>query len=98
MVKLTAPQIITPGQPIHVAYEADARVAGRVRLTAGTELVPYVLSRPGHPATEVGTAHRVRGRQGQFTLTDWGTHAAGAELVLRFEGAKAWMTVGDQPG
>jgi hypothetical protein len=40
-----------------------------------------------------GTAHRVRGRTGRVLVSDWGEHAEGAELVLRFEGVKRWMKV-----
>lgn len=93
MVKLTAPSEITVGEPIEMSFEADQRVAGRIRLTHGTELVSFRFAREGQDASESATAHRVRGRNGSFVLTDWGEHAAETELVLRFEGAKVWMRV-----
>ncbi len=43
------------------------------------------------PVTSAGP--RVRGRQGSYTIRDWGEHPVGAELVLRFEGAKRWLKV-----
>lgn len=92
MIELVAPPRIAVGQPISVAYRADARLAGRVRLTSGTALVPFTLVREGRePST--GTTHRIRGKEGVFEIRDWGEHPAGTELVLRFEGAKVWMTV-----
>lgn len=93
MIELVAPQTLTVGQPFLVAFRSDTRVAGRLRLTAGTELVPFVLEREGR-APERATTHRVRGKEGSFRVLDWGDHAEGTELVLRFEGAKVWMTVG----
>lgn len=93
MIHLNAPAEITVGEPISMSYEADSRVAGRIRLTHGTELVSFRLAREGQPASEPATAHRVRGRAGAFVLSEWGEFPAGTELVLRFEGAKVWMTV-----
>lgn len=92
MIRLTAPEEITSGQPIPVAFEADERVAGRVRITAGETALPFRLER-GDRISDPAPGHRVRGRRGNFRILDWGEHAAGTELVLRFEGAKVWMTV-----
>lgn len=93
MIELVAPQTLTVGQPFLVAFRSPTRVAGRLRLTAGTELVPFVLEREGREPVK-STTHRVRGKEGSFRIADWGDHADGTELVLRFEGAKVWMTVG----
>lgn len=92
MVTLTAPDALTAGTPFTIAFTADTRVAGRIRITAGTEAIPFTLTREGKEPT-TGPAHRVRGRSGTFTVSDWGAFPAGTELVLRFEGAKHWMTV-----
>lgn len=92
MIQLTAPERIENGKPIHATYQADSRVAGRLRLTLGTDALEFTLSREGRdPVTSAGP--RVRGRSGAFVITDWGDHASGTELVLRFEGAKCWMVV-----
>lgn len=92
MVVLIAPETVVLGQPFAISFRSEERVAGRFRLTAGTEVVPFVLARPDR-VDEASTGHRVRGRAGDFTVSDWGEHEVGAELVLRFEGAKRWMTV-----
>jgi hypothetical protein len=92
VVELVAPNVITVGEPFLVAFEAQERVAGRLRITAGTEAIEFTLVREGREPAR-GTAHRVRGRSGSFQVRDWGEHAPGSELVLRFEGAKVWMTV-----
>lgn len=92
MIELTAPRTIHLGTPFPFAFRADARVAGRLRLTSGDDLVPFTLEREGRdPSTD--TAHRIRGREGSFVIRDWGEHPAGTELVLRFEGQKLWLTV-----
>lgn len=93
MVELMAPTTLTPGEAFTFGFRADQRVAGRLRLTAGTDLVPFTLHREGKEPT-TGTTHRIRGREGSFSISDWGDHPAGTELVLRFEGAKLWLTVG----
>ena len=92
MVELTAPDTILVGHPFTVGFRSDTRVAGRIRITAGTEAISFVLERGDRPP-ESSAAHRVRGKQGTFRVRDWGEHPEGAELVLRFEGAKKWMTV-----
>lgn len=92
MIELTAPDIIENGQPIHASFKADARVAGRLRLTSGTDALEFTLVREKRaPVRDSGP--RVRGRAGELVLTDWGEHPSGTELVLRFEGAKCWMKV-----
>lgn len=91
-MKLNAPKTIVLGEPFPFAFESEERVAGRLRLTAGTDVVPFDLERPDR--TERATTHRIRGRQGTFRILDWGEHEVGTELVLRFEGAKLWLTVG----
>jgi hypothetical protein len=93
MVELNAPTTIRCGEPFSFAFKADSRVAGRLRLTSGTDLVPFTLKRPDREP-ETAESHRIRGRQGTFTLSDFGDHPTGTELVLRFEGAKLWLTVG----
>lgn len=93
MTTLTAPETIALGQPIAFSFTADERVTGRIRLTAGTEAVPFRLERDPGTVSEPKPGHRVRGREGSFRIHDWGEHAVGDELVLRFEGAKAWMKV-----
>ena len=92
MIELTAPDTIVLGQPFTFAYVSETRVAGRIRLTAGTEAVSFVLEREGRPP-EAGTSPRVRGRAGTFQIRDWGDHPVDSELVLRFEGAKKWLRV-----
>ena len=92
MVRLNAPTNIPNGEPFLVAYKADERVAGRLRITAGKDTISFTLLQDGkEPRT--GDGHRIRGREGAFTVADWGDHVPGTELVLRFEGAKLWMTV-----
>ena len=93
MTTLTAPESIVLGQPIEFSFSAEERVAGRIRLTAGTEAIPFRLERDPDTVSEPKPGHRVRGRSGSFRIVDWGDHAVGSELVLRFEGAKVWMTV-----
>ena len=91
-MKLTAPNTLIAGEPFAFSFESETRVAGRLRLTAGTDLVSFTLTREGRePAA--GTTHRIRGRSGGGEISDWGDHPEGTELVLRFEGAKVWMTV-----
>jgi len=92
LVELVAPNTITLGEPFLVAFRSDTRVAGRLRLTAGTEAIPFVLEREGKEPTK-SAGHRVRGKEGSFRILDWGDHEVGSELVLRFEGAKVWMSV-----
>jgi hypothetical protein len=95
LLKLTAPERVVCAQPIPFSFEADQRVAGRVRLTRGTEELSFRLERDAERVSDPATGHRVRGRRGAFLIRDWGEHAVGEELVLRFEGAKVWMTVGE---
>ena len=90
---LTAPESITVGQPIPFSFTSETRVGGRVRLTAGTEALTYRLQNEAGETSEPGAGHRVRGKSGPYALLDWGEHAEGTELVLRFEGHKVWMTV-----
>lgn len=92
MITLVAPDTIALGAPFEATFSSPTRVAGRLRLTSGTDLVPFTLRREGRDPMQ-GTAHRVRGKEGAFHISDWGEHAVGTELVLRFEGAKAWMKV-----
>ncbi len=97
MIEVVAPAQIVVGQPFEVRFSAEKRMAGRLRLTSGTELVPFSLTVMGDdgplkPPVE-GTAHRVRGKAGHFMVSNWGEHAEGVELVLRFEGVKRWMKV-----
>jgi len=97
VVEVVAPEEIVVGVPFEVRYSAERRVSGRLRLTAGTELVPFTLTPLGKDgpvkAPMAGAAHRVRGKTGHFLVSDWGDHPEGAELVLRFEGVKRWMKV-----
>lgn len=97
MIEVAAPEEIVCGQPFEVSYTSATRVAGRLRLTRDTELVSFTLTPlgDGGPIKEpvTGTAHRVRGRSGRFSIRDWGDHPVGCELVLRFEGVKRWMRV-----
>ena len=92
MVELTTPENIVVNQPIPVAFQSESRVAGRVRLTKGTEALPITVVREGKEPIS-GTGPRIRGKSGQFHITDWGEHEVGTELVLRFEAAKVWLTV-----
>ena len=92
---MTAPDTVVSGKPITARFESDQRLSGRLRLTVGTESVVFTLVREGRdPVTSAGP--RVRGKQGTLRIIDWGEYPAGTELVLRFEGAKAWMRVVDE--
>ncbi len=97
MIEVVAPEEIVVGKPFEVSFSAEQRVSGRLRLTAGTEELSFTLTVLGddgptkEPAT--GSSHRVRGKTGRFLVSDWGEHAVGDELVLRFEGVKRWMKV-----
>jgi hypothetical protein len=93
MVTLTCPDHLTLGEPISVAFEATERVAGRVRLTSGTEALTFRLERAPDQLGDPAAGHRVRGRKGSFRIVEWGDHPVGTELVLRFEAEKKWMTV-----
>ena len=92
MLQLEAPETIVPGQPFTVRFQSETRVSGRLRLTHGTESLPFTLDREGREAVR-SDGPRVRGKQGELVISDWGDHAPGTELVLRFEGAKVWLTV-----
>ena len=94
MVELTAPDTIVVGHPFTISFRSETRVSGRLRITAGTDAISFVLDREDRPA-EAATAHRVRGKTGTFVIRDWGDHPVGSELVVRFEGAKKWLTVGE---
>ena len=91
--ELHAPDQITLGSPIAFRFSSETRVSGRIRLTSGTESVPFRLQREAGEPSESAAGHRVRGKSGAFQIVEWGTHTVGAELVLRFEGRKVWMTV-----
>lgn len=92
MVELVAPKTIELHKPFTVSFRSETRVAGRVRLTKGTEALEFTLVREGkEPVTSAGP--RVRGKTASFEIREWGTHEAGTELVLRFEAAKLWLTV-----
>ena len=92
MVELVSQKNIPLNEPFSVSFRSEDRVAGRVRLTKGTDPLTFTLVREGkEPVTSAGP--RVRGRQGSFEIRDWGTHEVGTELVLRFEAAKLWLTV-----
>ena len=84
MIELRAPSEIVLGQPFEVSFSAEERVAGRLRITAGKDEVPFVLERVDREPVRAAR-HRVRGRSGEFVIRDWGEHPPGAELVLRFE-------------
>ncbi len=92
MVELIAPRTIALGRPFSFTFRSDERIAGRLRLTAGTEAVPFVLERPGREAVR-SDGHRIRGKEGSYRILDWGEHPVGSELVLRFEGRKLWLEV-----
>jgi len=92
VVELIAPKTVVSGEPFSVSFTSPTRVAGRLRLTLGKDALPFVLDR-GDRVEERSAGHRVRGRRGTFRITDWGTPPAGSEVVLRFEGAKLWITV-----
>ena len=91
--ELFAPEHIQCGDAIVFGFTSDTRVSGRVRLTLGTEALPFKLDKDG-TVSELGTGHRLRGKSGSCAIVEWGDHPAGTELVLRFEGKKIWMTVG----
>ena len=92
MIELNAPETVSNGKPIHVTFTADQRVSGRLRLTAGDDALTFTLLREGRdPVT--GDGPRVRGREGELVLTDWPEQPVDSELVVRFEGAKAWVKV-----
>lgn len=92
MIELLAPERIVVGQPIDFSFRSDHRVSGRLRLTSGEEALTFTLERPGKdPVTDNNP--RVRGKEGGGRITEWGKPLPGTELVLRFEGAKAWMLV-----
>ena len=90
---LTAPEQITAGEPISFSFTSETRVGGRIRLTAGTEALTYRLQNEAGEISEPGAGHRIRGKAGAYSLLEWGEHAEGTELVLRFEGHKVWMKV-----
>jgi len=92
LVELIAPRQIILGQPFNFSFRSEARVAGRLRLTAGKDAVEFTLDRGDRPP-ETSAGHRLRGKQGSFQISNWGEHEVGAELVLRFEGQKLWLTV-----
>jgi hypothetical protein len=92
LIELVAPSEIPLGQPFHVTFRSPTRVSGRLRLTKERDLVPFTLLREGRESV-TGDSHRVRGKEGALVVKDWGEHAPGTELVLRFEGAKVWMKV-----
>ena len=83
----------------HVVVDAErseaelTRIAGRIRLTLGTEALSFRLSGAEGEPSEPSAGHRVRGKTGDYRITEWGQHPAGTELVLRFEGRKIWMKV-----
>ena len=95
LVELIAPKTVVSGEPFTVSFKSETRLAGRLRLTLGTEELPFVLDR-GDRVEERAPSHRVRGRQGSFRVLDWGSPPGGTEVVLRFEGAKIWITVVDR--
>ena len=91
-MQLKADETVENGKPIHVRFEAEERVAGRLRLTHGTETLTFTLLREGRDPVR-GDGPRVRGRAGELVLTEWGTVEPGDELVVRFEGEKVWIRV-----
>lgn len=96
MVQLLAPPEIVLGQPFNVSFSSETRVSGRLRLTRGTESLPFTLVwGEREPAT--GAGHRVRGKNVSLVVSDWGEHEVGTELVLRFEGVKLWLKVAAGP-
>ena len=95
MIELNAPRTIVVGESFPFAFTAETRLSGRLRLTSGTEAVPFVLEREDR-VNERSPSHRIRGKQGAFRISDWGDFPTGTELVLRFEGAKLWLTVGEK--
>jgi hypothetical protein len=92
MVELQAPQTVASGVPFLFAFTSPTRVSGRLRLTAGTEAVAFILTK-GEQVFEKSAGHRIRGKQGSFQVSDWGEHEPETEVVLRFEGAKAWIKI-----
>jgi len=91
--ELIAPETITLGSPIAFSFTSVTRLSGRVRLTSGTEVVSFRLEKAPGDLSAPAPGHRVRGKTGAYSIHDWGEHAVGAELVLRFEGRKVWMKV-----
>lgn len=91
-MQLTADETVENGKPIHVRFESEARVAGRLRLTHGTDALTFTLLREGRDPVR-GDGPRVRGRSGELVITEWGSVDAGEELVVRFEGEKVWVRV-----
>lgn len=91
-MQLTADETVENGKPIHVRYSSEQRVSGRIRLTHGTERLTFTLLREGKEPVR-GDGPRVRGREGELVLSEWGSVAPGEELVVRFEGEKAWVRV-----
>lgn len=91
-MELTADETVENGKPIHIRYRADDRVSGRLRLTHGTERLTFTLQREGKEPVR-GDGPRIRGKEGELVLSDWGTVEPGDELVVRFEGEKVWVRV-----
>ena len=94
--ELKAPEQIFVGAPIVFSYSSDNRVSGRLRLTAGTQAVMFRLQKEGGDVGEPDAGPRIRGKSGTYAISDWGEHDVGAELVLRFEGRKAWLKVAEK--
>lgn len=92
MIELLAPQVVQSGQPFSFAFRSDTRVSGRLRLTSGTVAIAFVLTK-GEKVYDHSDSHRIRGKEGSFQVSCWGSHPVGEEVVLRFEGAKAWIKV-----
>ncbi len=92
MIELDVPETIENGTPLHVQFKADSRLSGRLRLTAGTEALEFTLLREGRDPVR-GSDPRVRGRSGALVLTEWAEQPVGSEIVVRFEGAKAFVRV-----
>ena len=91
--EFSAPEQITSGVPIWFSYSSEFRVSGRIRLTLGTEALSFRLGGEDSQLSEPSAGPRIRGKSGKYSIVDWGDHAVGTELVLRFEGKKVWMTV-----
>ena len=91
--ELTAPDTITVGTPIAFSFTSLTRVSGRIRLTSGTDAIAFRLATSPDEISAPSAGHRVRGKAGEYQIIDWGEHESGVELVLRFEGKKAWMKV-----
>ncbi len=43
MIELVAPETLVLGQPFVFSFRSETRVAGRIRLTSGTEAVEFTL-------------------------------------------------------